>query len=200
MLVNHILLALLWIIYCVLHSVLAGQAFKKQMQLGMGRLYRHYRLLYSIFAFVTLVGIFYFQAETESFHLYTSSIFSYLTGCFFVLAGALLMMICIAKYFINLSGIRSLKEKNASNELVITGVHRYVRHPLYLGTFVFIWGLFFLFPLLSLMIANVIITLYTLFAIRLEEDKLIMEFGESYRVYRHSVPMILPFLKTNRAV
>ena len=193
MISDHIMLTIAWIVYCVLHSVFADTRFKTKVQVWMGKTYRHYRLLYSIFAFITLIGIFYFQARMESLMLYTSTILTYLAGCFFVLGGSLLMVICVAKYFLALSGIRSLNEKPASNELVITGVHRYVRHPLYLGTFVFIWGLFFLFPYLSLLIANIIITLYTLFAIKLEEEKLIAEFGESYRSYRKNVPMIIPF-------
>jgi protein-S-isoprenylcysteine O-methyltransferase Ste14 len=41
----------------------------------------------------------------------------------------------------------------------------------------------------------VIITGYTLYAIKLEEQKLVEEFGHSYLSYKEKVPMILPQLK-----
>ncbi len=99
----------------------------------------------------------------------------------------------------SLSGLSTLvSEKPEYNELIITGIHRYVRHPLYLGTFIFIWGAFFLDPEGSLLIADVIITLYTLYGIRLEESKLEKEFGEAYHIYKKEVPMILPFLHSTK--
>jgi methanethiol S-methyltransferase len=55
--------------------------------------------------------------------------------------------------------------------------------------------LFLLLPYLSLLIANSIITVYTLIGIGLEEKKLVNEFGESYSNYQASVPKLIPFLK-----
>ncbi len=93
-----------------------------------------------------------------------------------------------------LTGLRSIitEDKNTS-ELIITGIHKYVRHPLYLGTFIFIWGLLLLIPLLSLLISNTVITIYTLIGIKFEEEKLIEEFGQSYIEYKNEVPKLLPF-------
>ena len=67
-----------------------------------------------------------------------------------------------------------------------------VRHPLYFGTFVFIWGFFIVLPYLSLLICNLVVTIYTLIGIRFEEAKLEKEFGESYKQYKAQVPMIIP--------
>ena len=76
--------------------------------------------------------------------------------------------------------------------LLLTGVHRYVRHPLYLGTFLALWGGFLLHPSAALLISNAITTTYTLIGIRLEEAKLLREFGAPYRHYQQQVPMLLP--------
>ena len=92
----------------------------------------------------------------------------------------------------SLSGLRSLFQETVYPELIISGIHRYVRHPLYLGTFLFIWGLAVLFPYFSLVIANTIITVYTLLAIPFEEEKLVQEFGDQYRRYQKQVPKIIP--------
>jgi protein-S-isoprenylcysteine O-methyltransferase Ste14 len=56
-----------------------------------------------------------------------------------------------------------------------------------------LWGLFIILPYLSFLISNIIITIYTLIGIELEEKKLELEFGESYRQYKQKVPKLLPF-------
>jgi protein-S-isoprenylcysteine O-methyltransferase Ste14 len=78
---------------------------------------------------------------------------------------------------------------------MIGGIHRYVRHPLYLGTFLAIWGGFLMYPVLSLFVSNIVITLYTLIGIRFEEKKLVQEFGPAYEKYKEQVPKLIPALK-----
>lgn len=118
-------------------------------------------------------------------------------GCF----GLLIMALCIEKYFGRLSGLKTLfvDEVHTGNQLIVTGMHRYVRHPLYTGTFLFIWGLFIFIPYTSLLISNFIITVYTLIGIRWEEEKLIQEFGDSYKIYQKKVPKLIPALKPSPA-
>ena len=200
MVTNHLILAALWILYCVLHSVLASVSIKHKARHWMGKSYKHYRLFYTLFAFAGLIAILLFQINIRPVYLFNQGVITYIVGCFIALAGLIIMGICISKYFVSLSGIKSLVQESPSNQLIITGVHRYVRHPLYLGTFLFIWGLLLLWPLWSLLITNSIITIYTLAAIKLEEDKLIDEFGESYRQYQSSVSKIFPSFKRNPTV
>lgn len=199
MLFNHIILAMLWMVYCVLHSVLASERLKKKLRQGM-RNYKWYRLWYTLFAFLFLIALLYYQVRIQTIELFIVTNTLLIAGIILSFSGFALMLVCIRKYFVNLSGLRSLFIENFTNELHITGVHRYIRHPLYLGTFAFIWGLFLLLPYLSLLIANIIITAYTLIGIELEERKLVLEFGENYKEYQRSVPKILPFLKPKREV
>lgn len=196
MIKEHILLAVLWVLYGVLHSLLADTGVKGWLSQRMGRLAVHYRLIYTLFAFVTLVAVLLYQVRLASPLLYTGFPAFKIIGAFITLAGLSLMLFCIRKYFMSLSGLRTLVQpEKAGAELMITGIHQYVRHPLYLGTFTFIWGLWIVLPYLSLLIANVIITIYTLIAIKLEEKKLEELFGDSYRLYKQRVPRILPFRK-----
>jgi len=194
MIFDHIILATLWIIYCALHSVLASECVKKKMRQKLND-FKWYRIWYSVFALFFLIALFYFQVRLRTVQLFFLNDIILTAGVILSGSGLLLMAVCIRKYFMNLSGLRNLFVENFSNELQITGVHRYVRHPLYLGTFAFIWGLFLLLPYLSLLIANIIITVYTLIGIRLEEKKLMVEFGESYRKYRSIVPKLFPSFK-----
>jgi methanethiol S-methyltransferase len=191
MILNHVMLALVWIIYCVLHSVLASEWLKSRVRPRMKN-FKWYRLWYTLFAYVFLVALLYFQVTLPTVKLFTSEGIVFMLGAFISFSGLVLMLVCIKKYFMSLSGLRSLVTEGFSNHLEITGVHRYVRHPLYLGTFSFIWGLFLLLPYASLLIADVIITLYTIIAIRFEENKLVAEFGDSYSKYMATVPKLLP--------
>ena len=197
MILNHIILAALWNIYCVLHSVMASEGIKKNLRRKMKN-YKWYRLWYTLFAFVFLVVIVYYQVMMSTIELFNRSNFTFIVGIVLSFSGLVLMLVCIQKYFMSLSGLRSLIVENFSNQLQVTGIHKYVRHPLYLGTFLFIWGLFFLLPFLSLFIANVVITVYTLIGIELEEQKLVLEFGEDYRRYQREVPKLIPSFKFKR--
>jgi methanethiol S-methyltransferase len=197
MILNHIILAMLWTVYCVLHSMLASEWIKKKLRSKM-RNYKWYRLWYTLFAFVFLIAIVYFQLDLRTTELFKPGNFLFVSGIIISSAGIILMLICIRKYFMNLSGLRSLVVESFSGQLEITGIHKYLRHPLYLGTFMFIWGLLLVFPYLSLLIMDVIVTVYTLVGIELEERKLIAEFGEDYLHYRKSVPKLIPSFKSKR--
>lgn len=196
MLIDHVILAILWIVYCVLHSVLAATSLKKRLQLKLGKKYKHYRLFYTLFSFIFLIWLIYFQINIQTSQLYQLNFLILIIGLLISFAGLIIMIICIGKYFISLSGLRSLAQETVSSELMIRGIHKHVRHPLYLGTFAFIWGLFLLLPYLSLLITNSIITLYTLIGIRLEERKLESEFGQKYSQYKAEVPKLFPRLRT----
>ena len=192
MMIEHIFLALIWIIYCVTHSLLADPGWKKNMQTLLGNGFRYYRLGYTVFAFLGLTLIVFYQYQLKSTILFRGSSLLSVAGWILFISGILIMLICINKYFISLSGLQSLVKEPPRSQLMISGLHRFVRHPLYLGTFMTIWAGFLLLPLLSLLISNTIITIYTLIGIELEEKKLILEFGEDYRQYKNRVPRLFP--------
>ncbi len=114
-------------------------------------------------------------------------------GYLMALIGAVVMIICIKKYFYELSGLQALNNENAKNTLQTNGLHRFVRHPLYSGTITFIWGLILVMPFYNNLIAVVIITIYVWIGIGAEEKKLVQEYGDAYISYRHNVPKLFPF-------
>lgn len=195
MIKQHIILGLFWIVYCALHSLLASDFVKHIVHKWLGYRYYLYRIFYTLFAFITLVLIIYYALGIETEKVIRTSLLMTIMGVIVGIAGIVIMAICIKKYFISLSGVKSLLQEKYSNELIITGIHKYVRHPLYLGTFAFLWGLFLIFPYWNVFISNVIITVYTLIGIQLEEEKLIKEFGEQYRKYRQRVPKLFPLMR-----
>jgi methanethiol S-methyltransferase len=194
---NHLFLALFWIIYCVLHSILATEKVKTFFEKTGQNFLRYYRLAYSIFAFITLAFLLYYQYSFSSYTLLHWPGGKYFAIIILVLPGLIIMGISILKYFKLLSGVRSLYQVSPVKSLKLSGIHKYVRHPLYLGTLLFIWGLFFVFPLLNNLIAVIIMSLYTIIGTRLEEKKLLLEFGDEYVSYIKSVPGIIPNFKKN---
>lgn len=187
-------------LYCLLHSLLASLRVKDRVRLLIGKNFRYYRLFYTLFAAATLLLLVAYQLFLHSPQLFQPIALTYGLGGALSLAGLGLMFVCIRKYFFSLSGVKSLFQESPSEELMITGIHRYMRHPLYAGTFLAIWGAWVLFPFLSLLLSNVVITGYTLLAIRLEEEKLVAVFGEKYRTYQRSVPKLVPRFPLGRRV
>jgi protein-S-isoprenylcysteine O-methyltransferase Ste14 len=194
---QHIILAVLWIIFCVLHSLLASIKVKQWIAKGSGNFFKYFRLYYTLFAFINFAIVLFYQITIPSPYIFSPTVASYSLGIFMGSLGLGLMTICIKKYFANLSGLKTLfvDEIKTGNSLLITGVHRYMRHPLYTGTFLFIWGLFIFLPYASILISNFIITVYTLIGIRFEEEKLTREFGNSYEEYKKKVPKIIPSIR-----
>ena len=74
----------------------------------------------------------------------------------------------------------------------VTGLYRYVRHPLYTAGLVFIW----LTPVMTfnLLALNLGLTIYLVVGAMFEERKLRREFGEAYARYQDRTPMLVPGL------
>jgi len=198
---QHLILAVGWIFFCVLHSLLASISLKQWLAKSWGPAFKYYRLYYSLFAFISFAAILAYQIFLPSPFIFSPNLISYATGILIGVAGLAIMAVCIKKYFLSLSGLKTLfiDEVITGNKLIVTGIHRYVRHPLYSGTFLFIWGLFIFLPHTSLLISNFIITVYTLIGINFEEQKLVKEFGASYDAYKKQTPKIIPSLKSSPA-
>ena len=196
MMISHIMLGAGWILYCVLHSVFASVKVKQVLQRKMRRSFRYYRFAYTLFAFFGLGIILFYQFSIRTIFLFASPLWLKIAGGVLMTGGAVIMLLMIWKYFMQLSGVRWLFKEEVSARLEITGLHNYVRHPLYLGTFAFIWGWFLIRPYISYFIACAIITIYTLVALIFEEEKLVLEFGDDYVEYKKNVPKIIPKLKS----
>jgi protein-S-isoprenylcysteine O-methyltransferase Ste14 len=79
-----------------------------------------------------------------------------------------------------------------ASRLVVHGLYRYVRHPLYTAGLVIIW----LMPVMScnLLALNIGLTLYILIGAFFEERKMLRDFGETYADYQRRTPMLIPGL------
>jgi methanethiol S-methyltransferase len=191
---SHFWLTIGWAIYGVLHSILASRDFKNFVARRFGGIFRYYRLIYILIASITIIPLLWFLYITPSFLLWEPGLLSRIAGTVFVIIGSVIMALSLRLYFRTVLRIRDLVVEDSDSVLFQKGLHSHVRHPLYLGTFFMLWGIFLLIPLGSLLVSNIIITIYTLLGIRYEEEKLRAAFGDIYTRYMKEVPMIWPRL------
>jgi protein-S-isoprenylcysteine O-methyltransferase Ste14 len=199
MLARHFWLMGCWILFGGLHSVMASLWFKAWVKDHFSSWFRFYRPFYSAFSFFTLALILWFHFSIRSIQLWEAPTWAKLLAGLMLIAGILLMILCDLKYFKQVSGIRVLAKKEETHILEQHGLHAWVRHPLYLGTLIFVWSLFIFYPWLNGLVTCFMISAYTLIGIRWEEKKLVLEFGSAYEKYQQEVPMILPFFRRRKS-
>jgi len=186
--------ALLWILWCTLHSAMISVSVTGYFKYKLGNGFRFYRLFFNIFALVTIIPLLLWQPAESYFtwdgYFVIGRIFIYLVGIFLMLAGGM-------HYdMLQLVGIRQIREKTSNtlmsevDELDTRGILGIIRHPWYLAGFILIWGSDLG---TAEIIRNVIMDSYFIIGIYLEERKLVAELGEKYREYQRQVPMLIPY-------
>lgn len=116
-------------------------------------------------------------------------------GLILITTGLLIRHLAMKKCGLSFSHYLA-KTKQAHHKLVTTGVYKYVRHPSYLGFFLFSIGIqLWLSNYLNLMVDVYI--LYQFFTIRIEhEEKLLIEFyQDDYLKYQQMTYTLIPFIK-----
>ena len=85
-------------------------------------------------------------------------------------------------------------------KLVVTGLYRFVRNPIYIGGFLILAGEVLLFQSKGLLFYFLAIFVWVIFSVPVfEEPRLKKRFGESYKRYCKSVPRWIPRLTPYRA-
>lgn len=195
---EYFVLAILWISFCVLHSGLISITFTRFLQRKTGDYFRYHRLFYNIFSIVTLfpVIVYSLSIKQEPFFVWTGYLLvvKYLllfTGILFFVMGARNYS---ASQFLGLAQIKDGTNHNLMNKsgkLSSRGILGVVRHPFYAGIFPLLWS----GDLdAAALIINIILSIYVLIGTLLEERKLILEFGDSYRQYQQRVSMLFPLI------
>ena len=83
---------------------------------------------------------------------------------------------------------------DAPKHLVVRGLYRYTRNPMYVGVLATIagWSVFFDLPPRLLAYLAIVATIFQLFIVLYEEPHLLREFGSEYEEYRSHVGRWLP--------
>lgn len=189
-----IFLSVAVLIYAAVHSVLASLGAKAWVRQHFGPVAdRWYRLAYNLFAVISglpILVLLYILPDHLLYQIYFPWILftaaGQLTGVLIIVAGILQTN---PWHFV---GWQQILKPNADigSPLITTGLYRWMRHPLYTGGLLLIW----LVPTmtLNLLIIFICLTLYLIVGAKLEEKRLLREFGEEYREYQRRVPMLIP--------
>lgn len=192
---NILILSAAMLVWGGIHSLLASLQVKEWFSRATGERYmRFYRLAYNLFSLLTFLPILWLTAALPDRILYVIPwpwLGLTLTG---QLAAAVLLGISLFQTdlfdFIGLSALISSRPPERSH-LVVTGLYRWVRHPIYSAGLFFIW----LTPVMTvnLLTLYAAATVYIILGAYYEERKLLREFGVAYADYRASTPMFLPY-------
>jgi len=199
---NYILLSLLWIAWCVIHSALISVTVTDLVKRTMGDKYRFYRLLFDTFSVVTFVPLLIYSRLLRTEPLFTwVGYMRIVQYCLIILAAVLLLTGARHYSILQFLGIQQILRKRSglslteSGEFDSSGVLSVVRHPWYLAVFILLW-MRDLYPVG--IIVNAVLSVYLLIGTLLEERKLVLEFGDKYKLYQRQVSMFIP-LKWLRA-
>lgn len=195
--INHIILSITLIVWCVLHSYLISNAFISTIKTKLGNKYRFYRLLYNLFSLVTFIPIILYAESIDSKYIFTWS------GYLQIIRG-IILLISIYLFFagaklynaLQFLGFRQIKyfsnhkSLTSDGNLDMSGILSVIRHPWYSASILLIWSRSID---ISVFIVNLILTFYLIIGSYLEEKKLVIEFGVKYRLYQQNVSMLFPY-------
>jgi len=101
--------------------------------------------------------------------------------------GAAVLLVCVWDFFA--AGQGTLAPVDPPRRLVVRGLYRITRNPMYNGVLAVLLGQAWLFGSFTLVeYAGAVLVGFHLFVVLFEEPVLTARFGDSYRRYRKSVP------------
>ena len=188
-------LALAWLGYGMVHSLLASNALKRWVERHAAALFPAYRLIYNAAAVLLLVPIAWLVLS------YRGPLLWAWTGparwiAHALALGAVAALLVSSRYYDGgeFLGIRQWRQRGRSQAprtacLRLSPLHRYVRHPWYSASLVLIWTRD-MDP--ALLVSALMVSAYFVVGARLEEAKLVVEFGAAYRHYMTRVAGLVP--------
>ncbi len=188
---------LLCLVFFLQHSGMVRRSVKERLAKCLPTAYLP--AIYSIASGAVLIGLVLPWQPTDQFLFHLTGLGRWVSGGVALLAvvGFAWGTRALGKF--DPFGILPLKaalSKNTScpTPFIVRGPYVYVRHPLYLFTLVLIWST----PRLSTdqLLFNVLWTAWIFAGTKLEERDLIAEFGQTYRDYQSTVPMLIPSVRS----
>lgn len=192
MTIVHFVLALF--AYYILHSLLAADGVKAKLTRILPP--RYYRLVYNLLAVGLFAAIFVLYFLVEKKPIWPANLVMPVIGGVLCLVGLSWIMGAMKRYNLDeFTGMEQLRtgQQPKHSKLIIRGLNGRVRHPLYFGTLLIVWGVLLIFPTDAMFGFVLISTIYLIIGTRLEEEKLVAQFGEAYRKYQREVPMLVPY-------
>jgi protein-S-isoprenylcysteine O-methyltransferase Ste14 len=199
---KYLLIALMWTGYCALHSYLISIGFTNFLNGLLKKYYAFYRSFYVLISLFLLIPLINFTAQLDNTVIIVYA--PHFDILRYVLISGSLLMFFWAFFFdydsLSFFGVRQIlnfgrrKKVNPSDEIKRNGLLGIIRHPMYFALIIYLWCQT---RKMSDIVVNTVLTVYVIIGTRLEEKKLVLEFGETYIQYQKEVPMLIPFTKVN---
>lgn len=182
-----------WIVYGAMHSALASFQVKGWAAVHFPKTMPYYRILFNFASIAGLIPILYLTLAIPSISLWRwVGMWQWVptTSGLAAVAG----IVWSFRYYdiTEFIGTKQLSEKSATPDIGIfrlSPLHRFVRHPWYSFSLLFIWTRDMN---LLLLISSVMATVYFIIGARMEEKKLHAMYGEIYGIYSEKVPALFP--------
>jgi protein-S-isoprenylcysteine O-methyltransferase Ste14 len=188
---NYILLALSWIVFYTLHSILAASKLKRILQGKWGNAYKWYRLVYTLISSLLFLGIMIQALLIPKTVLIPKGDLTDYLGYMLAGFGTIILTKSSKNYSIKrFLGFQPFEKEDET--LVTTGLYSKVRHPLYAGLILIFLGYFLFAGTISSAVHLGCLLLYLPFGIYFEEKNLVIQFGEAYQKYKSAVPSLIP--------
>ena len=193
------LLCILWIIWCALHSILINAAVLGRIRSQAPGMTRYYRLLYNGLSLVTLIPLLVMTKRAGGPVIFSWDGYALSLRVIFLIITFLLFrggaQQYDLQYFLGVKQLRTGKEHlllSETEEFLETGVFGITRHPWYLGSLFFIWSMLGEYTLSAFLVAC-ILSVYLVIGTMLEERKIVAQYGAQYCRYRQRVSMLFPW-------
>jgi len=191
--------AILWLLWCAQHSLLISHRLTSFIQEKLPAAMVWYRLVYNLFAFVTLIPIVLYTGWEGGPPVLTWQGWTVALRLILLVLAVVLFYGGAARYDLDtFLGLRQLREKRwqvtlaPGEEFSGSGVFGVTRHPWYLGSLFFIWSVFSQYTA-AMFCAAVVLSGYLVVGTWLEERKILQSFPDTYGAYQQKVSMLFPW-------
>ena len=188
-----LILALLWLLWCAGHSLLAATAVKERLRGLFPFAPACYRLAYNLLALLSLAPILWWEARIGGAKvLIWAGLWEVPRLLFWGIALGLAWGGARSYGLRSFLGLDCRRRQGQESPLSLRcdGVLAWTRHPWYLAGLLILWGRDLSVP--QLLTAG-LLSLYLVFGAFWEERRLLALFGEAYEEYRRRVPMFIPW-------
>ncbi len=180
--------------YFILHSLLASLPAKRFVQRRFPAAMPAYRLLFNTLAILLLLPLLWLVHRDPGPLLWAwQGPWRWLAVTLWALAAGGFVWASRAYDMSVFLGLRQWRERRQKAEdpeaLHISSLHRFVRHPWYFLALLILWSRD---QYLNQSVFYALATAYLMVGSRLEERKLVRQYGDVYRDYQQKVPALFP--------
>lgn len=185
--------AALWVVWCVIHSALNSDGVIRRTGILTSSVSRFYRIFYNLFAIVSLAVVSSLIPHNDEVVLLRwrgpLSAIPVLAWAIALFIWYLSFRLLGSRAFLGLDAFDKKRVSDKIQPLVTHSIFGVIRHPQFLGGLMLLWAR----DLKDTdLVTNVVLSVYLIAGSKIEERRLLRQFGNRYRDYMSRVPAFIP--------